>query len=269
MEEADDEVTDENPLIPDHLVLIIDEIMGLLAETRFSHKRTRESAEKAVSLMELHQITHNMYLQCRGLVVYPDLLQRFLDCIKNNLHPQDLRSMICRCIERNPNRRDENGANGANGSNDDWRQLSLNLLLIEDSGIPDSQNPFDRIKPTLQLLSKKYNIDLNLYNQAKETGFCDLYFDRHALSISRHTLSSEPYLEPDCAKWEDEDGKYYGYREAYHLFLHGTDFTSIMERWKDCGTDCTFEAAQDFFDLGKDATLGTVCCRLQELTRKR
>ncbi len=78
----------------------VDEALQLLNDIRFTKTRTRDKAEKAIKIIEgiAGSVSGPFHTMPRGLVVYPDLLQRYLTLI--NIDEEDLAAMICRCIEK-------------------------------------------------------------------------------------------------------------------------------------------------------------------------
>ncbi len=244
------------------------QVISLLIDCRFAEKRTRDKAEKAISLLEKHQFG-SIYLAPRGLVCYPDLLSRYLNHLRSSSTPQtnntlyrrqrvtslhstkdevfsrklylqDLTAMISRCIENSPE--------------EEWCSSSLKILLAYHSEVL-GQKPLK-----LYLLAKKYHLDLDLYQQSHQQGIQDKYLDAR--------LSGEmiPYLEPKPqylgrlvkqsksfgrSKWADSPTIEYGYRQAYHRLLYSKDLDCLVEYWKNRSFDCTFEAACDYFSISR------------------
>ncbi len=233
---------------PDHQTnqdQAFNQIITLLIDCRFAEKRTRQKAEKAISLWEKYQFG-SIYLAPRGLVCYPDLLGRYLDHLisssiperNNRLYLQDLTAMISRCIENSPQ--------------EEWCSPSLDRLLTYHRKV------FGKRPLKLYLLPKKYYLDLDLYQKCYQQGIRDKHLDAH--------LSGEmvPYLEPKPqdlskftkqsksfkrSKWTDSPTTEYGYRQAYHRLLYSKDLDCLIEYWKNHSFDCTFEAACDYFSI--------------------
>jgi len=240
--------------IPDH---VVDNIVSLLADCRFKKNRTRSKAEQAIQLIEKWHYGE-IYIIQRGLVVYPDLLDRYLKICKE-LPSDDFSSMISRCIEN---------------STDDWAEPSLDLLLnfyktypekiclspsdyrrLGNPDIPELRNPL--------LLTSKYSIGVWLYDKCKVLGLSDPYLD------AKKEGKTIPYTHPGPYLMEKNGIGYGGYRHAYHLLMYGgSRRVELITRWKEWETDCTFEAACDFFNLPTNSLQCLVENRIHELIKK-
>jgi hypothetical protein len=113
--------------------------------------------------------------------------------------------------------------------------LTLDPKLIEEFILP-------------QVLTKKYEINEEVYQKCKNSGLADPY-----LEAVRNNVQIK-YTYPDCMYVENA-GLYSGYRNVYHLLQYqqfdkdGEKRKKLLMRWDSWGTDCTFEAACDFFGL--------------------
>jgi len=227
----------------------VDRMFLLLSECRFKRDRTRQKASLAIEIAETNQIGC-IYLQHRGLVVYPDLLARYLKiCIK--LYSDDFSSMISRCIEN---------------STEDWAEPSLDLLLDFYKMYPDRvccmnvNEPDNMEMKNPQLLIGKYHIGSRLYKKCKRIGLSDRYLDAKKKGQLIEYTHPGPYLI------ERNYGLYGGYRHAYHLLMYGgCRREELITRWQEWGTDCTFEAACDFFNLPEDTSIDIIENRIRQL----
>ena len=193
----------------------LDDVCRLLHECRFSPRRSRDKAEKAIKLIESTGELQKrcFYLHQRGLVVFPDLLERYLRFFPK-FKLDDYEAMVARCIEYKQD------------DSDDWHRQSLEILL---------QYPHEGA--VLRLLQGKYRIDRDLYEKAAAAGVRDPCYEG---STEPYTLKSPEQME--------EEGMYGGYRQAYHLILYGGPRRSeLVDDWKRYGPDCTYEAACDYF----------------------
>lgn len=200
---------------------LLERAQNLLDQCRFERDRTREKAEQAVRIIEdlRPDKKHRFYLGERGLVYFPDLLERFLK-IRQEIDLDDYESMVARCIEFKENE-------------EHWHQESLTILL-----------KYLHPGATLRLLPGRYQINRGLYEQAKEKGVRDLYYEG----------SAEPYTLKSPEEM-DREYLYGGYRAAYHLLLYGgSRRKELLNWWKIVHYDCTYDAACDYYkttDQGK------------------
>lgn len=223
----------------------MDAVLELLSECRFTKNRTYPKAAKALALMERFSFT-DLYLQHRGLVVYPDLLQRYLK-ICTELGSDDFSAMVSRCIEH---------------PMENWAEPSLDLLLAFYKEHPDrvrfskysgntkylNNAELSREIMQPQIMNTKYSIGIWLYNKAKNAGLVDKYYE------ATKNGKKIPYTHPGPLKMESDGFGYGGYRHAYHLLQYGGQRRmELIERWKKWGPDCTFEAACDFLNLPHEA----------------
>lgn len=197
----------------------IEEAWDLLQQCRFSTTRTREKANRAITLLESNvlNVRDRFYLGQRGLVYFPDLLARFFR-IRPEIELDDYESMVARCIEYK---------RGEEIRDDDWHHQSLKILLahLHESAV-------------LQLLPGKYQINEQLYEMAKQCGIRDLYYEG---AIKDPSAIKSPEQKEHAIQ-------YGGYRSAYHLLLYGKHRRQeLIGWWKEAGYNCTYDAACDFF----------------------
>lgn len=196
-----------------------DEIASLLHQGVHQGIHDRSAAEKAITLLEKHNFApeYNFYLIVRALVYFPDLLERFL-IRRRCMTIDDYECMVARCIEY---KKDEVV------SKSDWHHRSLYLLL---QGRPDRD-------VRLRLLPKRA-INSWLYNKAKAVGIRDKHYEGRQDGPYNYTIDVT----------EEITGEYWGYRKTYHLLEYGGEKRrALLERWRICGHDCTFQAACDYF----------------------
>lgn len=197
----------------------LEEAWNLIQQCRFAKDRSRDKVERAILLLETIPLDkqYSFYLGQRGLVVFPDLLSRFLQ-LRPVLELDDYESMLARCIEYH---HDEES------KEDDWHHQSLMILLAY---------PHDGA--TLQLLPGRYHINENLYERAKSAGIRDLYYEG-ILTDPRFIKSPED---------REVAGQYGGYRAAYYLLLYGgSRRRELVDWWKKWQYDCTYDAACHFY----------------------
>lgn len=198
--------------------IILDEVFTLLSECRFAPKRTREKAEQAIIKLEsLRQVFSDpFHSMARGLVVYPDLLSRYLQLVPLDDH--DLVSMVCRCLECR--------------SFKSQHEASLSFLLENLKGRTDL--------PSLLLLPGKYPLDEEMYRKCCAIGLRDPHFDGTTQEYN-HNLNVA------------EASYYIGYREIYHACLYaGPKCQVLIPYWDRYGADCTTEGAMDYLQITYD-----------------
>jgi hypothetical protein len=146
----------------------IDKILNLLTSCKFSHTRTRESAEKVIEILEsISRHDGNGYhTMSRGLVEYPDLLTRYLNFV--TIDNEDLKSMICRCIELHPH------------SDQEMTAKSLTILLNYWYR-QQAANQNHRLE--IMLMYGKYKIDVSRYCECKKYNVRDIYYEKDLLSL--------------------------------------------------------------------------------------
>lgn len=216
---------------------IFNQVVTLLIDCRYADKRSRKKAERAINLWEKADLG-SIYLAPRGLIYYPDLLEKYLTGLINRkvtrtetnlLYSDDLASMICRCIE------------DVELTLTDSLNLLLNYYQQQMKGQPIN----------LKLLPGKYNLNYELYFQSREIGIRDEYLD------SRLEGRAKPYLELSPQKLKEESlkkltndsNKVFGYRESYHRLIYTKDRQCLTDWWREHGYDCTAEAACDYFGV--------------------
>lgn len=195
---------------------LLERAQELLDQSRFERTRTREAVEQAIQIIEDLQPDkkYRFYLGQRGLVHFPDLLERFLR-VRQEIDLDDYESMVARCIEFKE------------GEDLSLKQQSLTILL-----------KYYHPGATLRLLPGRYQIRQELYEQAKERGVRDLYYEG----------STEPYTLKSPEEM-DREYLYGGYRVAYHLLLYGgSRKKELVSWWKIAGYDCTYDAACDYYE---------------------
>lgn len=209
-----------------------DVVLDCLSQCLHRHKRKRFLAEKAIELVEKHKITKVLHFG-RGLVYFPDLLERFLNVqkeMKAEIHQDDLACMFARCIEHKP-------------EDTHARQSIKHLIAFKgDQSIE------------IKLLPGRYPIDNELYELIRWENVQDSYYD------ATMELTSYVYTHQDIVKKEDS-GLYTGFRDAYHALLYGgaEHLQALIVRWDLFGDeDCTVEAAREFFHLAPDCSIDIV-----------
>jgi len=219
-----------NNLLYKYIIMDLDKVWETILDCRFERTRNYDKTEKAISFIQgyISNKPLNFYLGMRGLVVYPDLLDKFLK-LNIVVEPDDYASMIARCIEYKHNEVI---------SCDDWHHKSI-LLLIN----------YPHNDTHIQLLIGKYKINENLYNIAKINKIYDPYYD--GTIINPIHLKSHEEVE--------HLGRYGGYRTAYYFLLYGGERKKELISWwirdndseitcsSDFRLDCTYDAACDLY----------------------
>ena len=200
-----------------------DEIFELLSECRFSINRTREKAEKAIELLEKYYKNGDnigpYHTFPRGLIYYPDLLQRYINIV--NIDDEDLKSMFSRCIE----------------TMEDYNE-SVDILL--NYMVKQNIKQLD-----ILLLPGKYPINVVTYNKCKHNNVRDIYYEwsldkSNIMPEYNHNLNSNIDY-------------YFGYRNVYHALIYaGNKCGHFINQW-DMWPDCNTEAAFDFFQIPYDS----------------
>lgn len=217
-----------------------EEACMLLSQCLHRKNRTREKMERAVTLIEQHYLS-NFTHYVRGLVCFPDLLDRFLAVQKAKgatISDDDLGCMFARCIEHGP---------------DDTYGLDSIKHLLTFKG---------ERKLEIKLLPRKYKIDSELYELVHQQNVQDSYYD------ATENCECFVYTHMDVVAKEQsgEYGQYTGFRDAYHCLLYGDDrhLQALIVRWDLWGDDCTADAAREFFDLEKGCPIHVVTARVSQ-----
>lgn len=206
-------------------------IYKLLDQGKFRKGLSRERSEEAMALIETYNIL-GFETVCRGLVYFPDLLQRYL-----RIHPKvsddDLGAMIARCIQHR--------------SDDVFHLESIEYLIKYHASFAKSLE--------IKLLPLKYPIDIELYNMVREHKIYDSYYDS---AMTGH-LNNISYTYSDLVV-KARERYYVGYRDAYHCLLYGSysHLQSLILYWDIWGDDCTGDAARDFFGLDLGAPIEVI-----------
>lgn len=193
----------------------------------------RNYLEEAINLIEEYSMTDFDYL-CRGLVYFPDLLERYLKVHKQNkvlVSEDDIGCMISRCIEH-PNDIDVT-----------YATESMKYLLDFKGKLPLE----------IKLLPGKYHIDESLYELAKSHNVHDSYYDRAS--------DDEPYTYSHLdVVAKERKGIYTGFRDAYHCLIYGErqHLQALIVRWDLWGDDCTADAAREYFNLNKSSPIEAI-----------
>lgn len=191
-----------------------------------------ESIEKGITMIENIEIprVRNFYLTSRKLVLFPNLLKRFL--VHRQLALDDFEAMVARCIEYKV---------GETYVNGDRRSRSLEVLITY-------AQHHDVRGAILRLMVGKYIICDELYKKVNVLGIYDPWYDSNG---------NLPYTLPSHYELR-KTGKYAGYRVAWHLLLYGKSrVLELIDWWNDNGLDCSFTAACDFFECTDFNTIQT------------
>lgn len=218
----------------------MDEACQALGQCRHRKNRTRELAEKAVKLIEEYKLT-KIGIFCRGLVHFPDLLERFLRVQKEKdaqVDEDDLACMFARCIEHR--------------ADDTFAAESVKHLLAFKG---------DQTLE-LKLLPKKYSIDTALYEFVRQANVRDSYYD--ATQLCEHFF----YAHPDVVA-KERSGRYTGFRDAYHCLLYGDvgHLQALIVSWDLWGDNCTADAAREFFGLSEGCPIEAVKAHINKKSR--
>ena len=216
-----------------------DKACELLSEQLFKKTRNREKAEKAIKLIEEHNLTDFCHYS-RGLVCFPDLLKIFLDVHSKNdcsIDDENIACMIARCIE----------SDDESFSLNERKESMKHIFVYKDTKII-----------SLKLLRDKYVFNDELYKYAFDNYVWDLHYENYLQG------GVIPYFYNTTVEKETE-GKYSGYRDSYHCLLYGESkhLHALIWRWKEWGDDCTADAARDFFGLAKECPLEIVMGRVE------
>ena len=214
---------------------VFDDANVLLHECLCRKTRTREKAEKAVSIIKQYIITEYYEPHCRGIVYFPDLLHELLMFYREHgilISEDDLGSMFARCVEQ---RTDETFAT----------ESIKHLLEFKGNKIVE-----------IKLLPGKYIIDSELYEHVKIHGVRDSYYDAgEPIKYQHHNILIR-----------GRSNRYTGYRDAYHILLYGEKehLQSLIVSWDVWGEDCTIDAACDFFKLGPRCPIEIIQARIND-----
>lgn len=162
----------------------------------------------------------------RGFVFFPPLLKDFLDDYTTS--SIDLACMICRCIEY---------------SLDEKYQVvlwhSLKILIEYITG--------NKLSVNLLLLTKKYNINWDMYEYCKDNNIIDKYLDTQDFEYTEIL---------NVYEYESHYKNYFGYRNIYHGLQYAPTqlFEKQIDYWleSDHQKDCTYTAFLDYFYLEKN-----------------
>jgi hypothetical protein len=216
---------------------ICDKIYKLLSQNIHRKTSKRENLEEAIKLMEENLLTDFGHY-CRGLVYFPDLLERYLKLHKEKgalISEDDIGCMIARCIEHS----DE----------DTYAEESLKHLL----------NFKGDLSIEIKLLPGKYHIDDKLYQLVKSHNVQDSYYDA-IINTKFYT-----YSHPDVVA-KERTGQYTGYRDAYHCLLYGEKehLQALIVRWDLWGPDRTADAVREYFNLDDDVPIEILISRINK-----
>jgi hypothetical protein len=248
----------------DHVYDQVCDILNKYSYRDTFDSNTRERLEIALKLIEKYSLTGFIHYS-RGLVYFPDLLERFFDVhrIKGiTISEDNLGAMICRCIERK------------SSAKESYSQNSLNSLITFKGDI----------SLEIKLLPGKYIIDDDLYELAKRHNIRDSYYD-NIMKIDFITNENEDLYTnirkryynaiADMKKYSHMDvvmkenkGLYTGFRDAYHCLLYGGNdhLQALIVKWDLWGDDCTADAAREYFHVDEEAS--SLCSLKREVNNE-
>jgi hypothetical protein len=204
-----------------------DKIVSLLSETRFNSKKDYNKTLTAIEILEKNPID-GIDVFMRGLVYHSDLLKRYFNIVKF-INDDDFSCMLSRCIERN-------------------LSDSLDILLLNKEKIKyhDENINNEKYITNPKLLIGKYDeLNMELYNKAKNVGFPDIYYE-NSINNNYDIILMGPYDY-------EHIGKYGGYRYTYYSLLYKKNITNIIKYLEaysfeknKVSADCVIEACYDF-----------------------
>lgn len=177
----------------------------------------------------------------RNLVEYPAYLRQYLKHCKS-LDPQDIRSMVSRCIEKSLR----------NPSKEYFPLVHESLLRVlkyemehpivkTEHGTAETEHPIADKTLYIRIRREETGLNLTLYKTAKEAHFSDPYLDAW---IRGEII---PYAEPSLT------GRELTYRQAWHLFVWGRSRrVEILDYWRSYADSATQDAARDYFRIPKN-----------------
>jgi len=222
-----------------------DGICKLLSKCMYRETSQREAAEMAIDLIEKTNKSNltSFGHYCRGLVYFPDILERYLRIHREKglvISEDDIGCMIARCIEH--------PIYYVIDANESLKHL---LNFKEES--------YGEKLLEIKLLPKKYNIDDELYKLVKVHNIHDTYYD--------NVIENIPFVYHHLdVVAKERAGLYTGFRDAYHCLLYGgkDHLQALIVRWDLWGPDTTTDAAREYFDLDNTTPIEIVISRINK-----